>query len=154
MHELSTQISMLCIMRDKEKILLGMKKRGFGKDKWNGYGGKLEEGESIEDALIREIQEESTIDLIEYEKRGQMKFIFADIIREVHIYEGTQWHGTATETEEMKPQWFSIDEIPFSLMWQSDLAWFPYFLKKISFEGTATFDQEFNLLSIDVNQVR
>jgi 8-oxo-dGTP diphosphatase/2-hydroxy-dATP diphosphatase len=35
-----------------------MKKRGFGKGKWNGFGGKVEEGECIEDSAIRELEEE------------------------------------------------------------------------------------------------
>ena len=39
-------------------ICLAMKKRRFGVGKWNGVGGKLEEGESIEDAARRETKEE------------------------------------------------------------------------------------------------
>ena len=35
------------------KVLLGMKKRGFGKGRWNGFGGKVQEGETIEDGAIR-----------------------------------------------------------------------------------------------------
>jgi 8-oxo-dGTP pyrophosphatase MutT (NUDIX family) len=35
-----------------------MKKRGFGEGRWNGVGGKVEPGESIEAALIREAKEE------------------------------------------------------------------------------------------------
>jgi len=38
-----------------------MKKRGFGVGKWNGYGGKLEEGESIERCATRELEEECGI---------------------------------------------------------------------------------------------
>jgi hypothetical protein len=40
---------------------IGMKKRGFGVGKWNGYGGKLEDGESIERCAIRELEEECSI---------------------------------------------------------------------------------------------
>jgi 8-oxo-dGTP pyrophosphatase MutT (NUDIX family) len=36
---------------DEQKILLAMKKRGFGEGKWNGVGGKREPGESIEGAV-------------------------------------------------------------------------------------------------------
>jgi len=39
------------------RILLGMKKRGLGIGKWNGFGGKLEPGESIEAAAARELHE-------------------------------------------------------------------------------------------------
>ncbi len=38
----------LCLIVDDGRILLGMKKRGFGAGRWNGFGGKVEEGESIE----------------------------------------------------------------------------------------------------------
>lgn len=32
------------------RVLLGMKKRGFGAGKWNGFGGKVQPGETIEEA--------------------------------------------------------------------------------------------------------
>ena len=35
------------------KVLLGYKKRGFGADRWNGFGGKVQQGETIEEAAIR-----------------------------------------------------------------------------------------------------
>lgn len=34
-------------------VLLGMKKRGFGAGKWNGFGGKVQPGETIEEAARR-----------------------------------------------------------------------------------------------------
>jgi 8-oxo-dGTP diphosphatase / 2-hydroxy-dATP diphosphatase len=40
-------------VNNHREILLGMKKRGFGAGKWNGFGGKLEENESNEDAAKR-----------------------------------------------------------------------------------------------------
>lgn len=43
-------------------VLLGMKKRGFGVNKWNGYGGKIEpDDSSIDAAAIREMKEECNI---------------------------------------------------------------------------------------------
>ncbi len=40
------------------EICLAMKKRGFGTGRFNGTGGKLQEGETIEDACMRETKEE------------------------------------------------------------------------------------------------
>ncbi len=37
-----------------------MKKKGFGASRWNGFGGKVNEGEDIEDAAIREVLEETS----------------------------------------------------------------------------------------------
>jgi 8-oxo-dGTP pyrophosphatase MutT (NUDIX family) len=52
------RILTLCIIHKNSKILLGMKKRGFGAGFWNGFGGKVKEGESIEEAAKRETKEE------------------------------------------------------------------------------------------------
>ena len=45
----------LVLIRDlvNKKVLLGYKKRGFGKDKYNGFGGKVEKNESILECAIR-----------------------------------------------------------------------------------------------------
>jgi hypothetical protein len=43
-------------------VLLGLKQRGFGTGKWNGFGGKVEKGEEIRDAAVREMKEEAGIE--------------------------------------------------------------------------------------------
>jgi 8-oxo-dGTP diphosphatase/2-hydroxy-dATP diphosphatase len=43
----------LAFVLDSRRILLGMKKRGFGAGRWNGFGGKVDPGESIESAAKR-----------------------------------------------------------------------------------------------------
>ncbi|MEA3323508.1 MAG: NUDIX domain-containing protein, partial [Patescibacteria group bacterium] len=49
----------LIIVFNENKILLGMKKRGFGVGKWNGFGGKVEKNENIFESVERELLEES-----------------------------------------------------------------------------------------------
>src|SRR5690349_19480206 len=122
-------IMTLCIIRDGDRILLAEKKRGFGVGFWNGYGGKLEPGETIEEALAREVKEESGLTLLSYEKRGEMDFVLPDgAVKEVHIFEGQNWEGNLMETEEMRPKWFTIVDIPLKDMWPSDVFWYPFFL--------------------------
>ncbi len=54
------QLSLVMILnREARSILLGMKKRGFGEGKWNGFGGKLEPGERMIQCAQRELEEES-----------------------------------------------------------------------------------------------
>ena len=48
----------LLLLRKDNEILLAKKKRGFGEGKYNGVGGKLEDGETPEEAMIRETEEE------------------------------------------------------------------------------------------------
>jgi 8-oxo-dGTP diphosphatase len=43
------------------KVLLGLKKTGFGAGKYAGFGGGVETGETIETATVRELEEETGI---------------------------------------------------------------------------------------------
>jgi len=47
------KITTLVMATNQSSILLGYKKRGFGSGRWNGFGGKVEPGESIEEAAVR-----------------------------------------------------------------------------------------------------
>lgn len=100
------KILTLCIIRQNNKILLGMKKRGFGAGRWNGFGGKLLEGETIEDGARRETKEEAGVDLIDLNKVGIIDFEFEgnSEILQVHIFKINEFLGKPAESEEMKPQ--------------------------------------------------
>ena len=137
------KILTLCIIHQHPKILLGMKKRGHGEGKWNGFGGKVEEGETIEGAAIRETREEAGIEVKKMKKLGILEFIYQDGSgnMEVHIFYVKEFTGSPTESEEMKPKWFHVDEIPYSKMWPDDKYWLPLFLKKKRFKGKFFFDE-------------
>ena len=46
----------LLFVLDSDKVLLGLKKRGFGKDRWNGFGGKVHTDETVEEGAIRYVR--------------------------------------------------------------------------------------------------
>ena len=131
----------LCLpVRDGE-TLLGMKKRGFGMGRWNGFGGKVEPGETIEEAAKRETFEEADIVVEAMEPVGILEFEFAGdpTILEVHIFRVTAFSGTPVETEEMWPKWYRNDAIPFKHMWPDDIHWFPLFFAGKTFRGRFLF---------------
>ena len=72
MKELETT---LLLLRKDNEILLALKKRGFGEGKYNGVGGKIKEGETPEQAMIRETMEEISVKPTKYEKVGIIKFL-------------------------------------------------------------------------------
>ncbi|MEM4133775.1 MAG: 8-oxo-dGTP diphosphatase [Candidatus Micrarchaeia archaeon] len=118
----------------EEEILLAMKKRRFGAGKWNGYGGKIEEGEPLLEAACREIKEESGLDVEPSSliKIGEIDFKVKDKPewdQFVHVFKVTEWNGEPVETEEMRPKWFKIKDIPYDEMWEMDRIWIPYMLK-------------------------
>lgn len=141
----------LCFIHEHPRILLGMKKRGFGAGRWNGFGGKVAPGESIEEAAVRELREETGIEAEpdDLEDAGILEFEFKDSAAtggatlEVHLFRlsAGAYVGEPQETEEMRPQWFFVDEIPFRQMWSDDPFWMPLFLKGRRFRARFVFDK-------------
>ncbi|KAK1804757.1 hypothetical protein P4O66_003611 [Electrophorus voltai] len=123
------------------RVLLGMKKRGFGAGKWNGFGGKVQSGETIEQAARRELLEESGLTVDTLHKIGNITFEFVGEMElmDVHIFRADAYTGEPTESEEMRPRWFDVDKIPFGEMWADDVLWFPLMLQKRKFLGYFKF---------------
>ena len=147
------QISTLCVIHKNNQILLGMKKRGFGVGRWNGFGGKIAESESIEEAANREVREEAGITpstltqkgIIEFHNEGQQEIL------EVHIFYCQKFTGTPQETEEMRPQWFSVDAIPYADMWPDDRYWLPQLLAGKYVTGSFLFGEQDTILKLSLS---
>ncbi len=121
----------LLIKKNEEKITevcLAMKKRGFGEGRWNGVGGKVKEDETIEEGAKREAFEEISVENLNLIKVAEMDFFHASNIewnQKVHVFLADKWTGTPIESEEMNPNWFKINEIPYDEMWPDDSLWIP-----------------------------
>lgn len=148
-------ITNLCIVHQGPKVLLGMKKRGFGEGKWNGYGGKVAPGESIEEALYREVKEEANIEIKNPQKIGILDFFFPDTGLEIenHVYKVTEFEGAPIETEEMRPEWFDVTKLPFDKMWRDDPYWFGMLLADKKFKGKFTFGKDEEILEKELEEV-
>lgn len=140
----------LLFLLQQDQILLAMKKRGFGQGRFNGIGGKIEPDETIEQAMIRECQEEIEVTPTNYWKVAEHDFqveggnawrMYA------HVYFCDTWEGEPTETEEMAPQWFNRSNIPYDKMWQDDIHWLPPVLEGQKLFGNFTFDSDDRMLT-------
>ncbi|MDE2041143.1 MAG: 8-oxo-dGTP diphosphatase, partial [Patescibacteria group bacterium] len=141
------KILTLCVIHQKNheqsRILLGMKKKGFGAGRWNGFGGKVEEGETVIEAAAREVREEAGVEPGPLTKRGILEFTFEnDPVRlEVHVFSCDTFTGRPAESDEMKPEWFDESEIPYAHMWSDDSYWMPMLLSHKNFRGSFHFDR-------------
>ena len=145
----------LCIIHQPPRILLGMKKRGFGKGRWNGFGGHVEKGETVEDAARREIQEEAGLMAGQLEKRGIIEFKWQEKpeILEVHVFHTADFAGEPIESDEMRPQWFDVNKIPYSEMWSDDIHWLPLFLQGKKFTAKFLFGSADRVLTHEIKEV-
>ena len=102
----------LCFPVDAQgRVLLGRKKRGFGAGKWNGFGGKIEAGETIRQCAVRELREEAGLLAAETALQGAARLFFRFQDRPAwnhwgYVYMVYDFQGTPQETEEMAPAFF------------------------------------------------
>ncbi len=143
------------------RLLMGMKKRGFGAGKWNGFGGKIEIGETPRAAAIREMREESGIELDdsslskravllqEFERDGSTPSASSQPMMEIHVYLAEQYSGSLVESEEMRPAWCDVRDLPYASMWADDEHWYPVLLSEEAprFKAHFLFRGESKLLS-------
>lgn len=151
MEELKKLNTTLVLVMQNNKILLGEKKRGFACGTINGFGGKQDANETITQTMIRETQEECGITPTAYDLIGKINF---DVWYKgertnmfLSIYICTEFVGNPTETDEMKPCWFDINNIPFEKMLKDDLLWYPYALAGKKFKGKVKFNKNMEILS-------
>jgi 8-oxo-dGTP pyrophosphatase MutT (NUDIX family) len=124
---------------DDERVLLGKKKarpgKTFGVGYWDGFGGGVEEGESVEECARRETKEECGVDVAveDLKKVAHIKFLFPDLPEndhDVHVFVTQKFSGTPIETDEMAPQWHELKNLPLDEMWPSDVYWLPLVLQE------------------------
>ena len=138
----------LCYIISGDQVLLGMKKRRFGEAKWNGFGGRVEKKDlSIEAGAVREVKEEVglTVKEANLEKVGEILFVFTEkpeLIRKVYIFLARDWQGDPLETEEMRPEWFAFDSVPYEIMWSADKSILPLLLAGKKIQGEVIYKNE------------
>jgi len=134
--------TLLFVIRD-DQVLLIRKKRGLGAGKINGPGGKLDDGETWQQAATREVEEELRITPLDVRERGELRFQFVDGYSiDVRVFSATDYEGTPTETEEAIPLWFPLDAVPYEEMWADDILWLPMVFAGKSFAGRFIFEKD------------
>ena len=127
------------------ELCLAMKKRGFGAGRWNGAGGKLEPGETFEQAAIRETHEEIGVKPAKLQKIAHVKFIFPnkpEWNNNCSAYISESWQGELVESEEMRPEWFKVENLPFDKMWPDDKFWLPEIISGKYINAEFTFGEK------------
>lgn len=137
------QTATLVFVIREGRMLLIHKKRGLGAGKINGPGGRIDPGESPLACAIRETQEELHITPTGLAPCGELFFQFTDGLSiHVTVFTATDLVGEPQETEEAKPLWAELHDIPYDQMWADDRLWIPLMLAGEKFSGRFLFDKD------------
>ena len=130
------------------------KENDENKDKWIGVGGKLEDRESPEDCVLREVKEETGLTLTEYRYRGLVTFVSDRWETEyMHLFTATGYTGTLrADCDEGELAWIdkrALLELP---LWEGDRIFLrlldqgaPFFSLKLVYEGERLVSSSLNV---------
>lgn len=140
------KLSTLCyIEKDNQYLMLHriVKKNDVNKDKWIGVGGHFEQGESPEECLLREVKEETGLDLLSYRFRGIVTFIASGWETEyMCLYTADRYEGEMISCNEGVLEWVDKDKLLDLNLWEGDKIFLkllnedvPFFSLKLKYEG-------------------
>lgn len=145
----------LCyIERDGKYLMLLRNKKEIdeNKGKWIGVGGKLEEGESPEECLLREVREETGLTLTKYNYRGLITFVSDEWgTQYMHLFTATGFLGEIKECNEGELRWIPKENVPELNLWEGDRAFLKLLFEEKGFFTMKLRYQGDNLVEIQQN---
>ena len=135
----------LCHIVRSRKLLLKKANRGISAGRWNGPGGKLEPGETPTQNVVREVREETSLQIVEPVYHGRIEFYMngantLDYL--VHVFLAKRFSGRPRPSEEGRVKWFRVDTIPYAEMWDDDRYWLPLLLNGVRFNARFFYNKE------------
>ena len=131
------RLTTLCyIERDNRYLMMHRVKKAKDENegKWIGIGGHLEENESPDECIIREVKEETGLSLTNIRMRGLITFILPDWGNELtFLYTGTAEGEAPAECSEGVLQWVPINQVLDLPLWEGDRAFLPLLRTKAEF---------------------
>lgn len=144
------QVCVCYVLRERAgrtEVLLGRKKHGLGEGYYVGLGGKLEPGERAVDAAVREVFEESGLVVVadELDPRGVLSYHFPhreSWSQESSVFVTRRFEGDPVASDELDPEWFALDEVPYEQMWDDAKRWLPAVLAGGAVRRTFVFGED------------
>ncbi len=139
------KLATLCYVKDGNKTLMLhriKKAEDMHEGKWNGLGGKIEDGESPEACAIREVYEESGLLVSQPQLKGFITFPNFDGENDwyVFVYRFDTFSGVLIESDEGHLEWISDDRLPELPLWEGDRIFMKWLTQKEIFSAIFKYE--------------
>lgn len=134
-------LATLCyVMKDDKTLMLHRvkKKDDFHEGKWNGLGGKFEDGETPEECVIREVEEESGLKIEEPHLHGFITFPEFDGKNDwyVFLYSAEKFEGNLLQNPgEGNLEWIANENLLKLNLWEGDKIFIKWLFEKKFFSA-------------------
>ena len=145
------------LIKDNEVVVTKYKKGNKKEGYYDIPGGKIEEGESPKQTAIREMKEETGIEIQNLKYKGIMTIEYPDRLFIFDTFISKEYEGEPQEFEENTSEWIDIDELLKKEKILSNIILLDKFLIKGLIDDNRNFnlhikvDEQENILGIDYN---
>ena len=123
--------TVICYIEKDNKYLMlyrNKKQNDLNGGKWIGIGGHVEDEETYDQAILREVKEETNLQLKSFKKRGVINFTYDDFKEIMVVYTSDEFEGELGNCDEGDLFWIEKDKI-FSLnLWEGDKIFLDYLI--------------------------
>ena len=150
------KLATLCyVQNDGQTLMLYRNKKpnDTHQGKWNGLGGKLEVGETPEDCAIREVKEESGLEVVKYKLKGILTFPMFDGVDDwyVFVFLIDEFMGELITSSEGELAWIKNEEILDLNLWEGDRIFLPWLEEEFFFSARFIYKNK-KLIEWDVKK--
>ncbi|MGB5893374.1 MAG: 8-oxo-dGTP diphosphatase [Ignavibacteriaceae bacterium] len=141
------KLATLCYVIDKNRNSTLMihrikKENDYHRGKWNGLGGKFEQGESPEECAVREIEEESGLKVKRIKMKGFITFPMFDGKEDwyVFLFTAEEFEGEVIDPNEGKLDWIPNNKLTEINLWEGDKYFIPWLFKEKFFSAKFIYE--------------
>ena len=139
------KLATLCyIIKDNKTLMIyrNKKENDYHEGKWNGLGGKFEQGESPEECAIRELKEETGLDVKNPVMKGFITFPKFDGVDDwyVFVFVIKEFKGELIDSPEGHLEWIENDKLTELNLWEGDAIFLPWLFQEKFFSAKFNYD--------------
>jgi len=137
-------LATLCYIKHNGQTLMvyrNKKPNDIHAGKWNGLGGKFESSETPEECVLREVREESGLEITHPKLHGLVMFPgFKGADWYVFVFTATEFTGELISSPEGELKWIPDEELEFLSLWPSDQYFFRWMREGKFFSAKFVYD--------------